>query len=96
MAASTSRESEKFVVRLPDGMSDRIKASADANNRSMNAEIVSRLEDSLDEKQTVASLSINLDLADLGMSDLKDKLQMISDHLDAVKAVGVTTLSPKK
>ena len=95
MAASTGRESEKFVIRLPDGMRDRIKASADANNRSMNAEIVSRLADSLDEKQTAASLSINIDLADLGKPDLQEKLQMISDHLDAVKASGAT-VSPKK
>ncbi|WP_426035993.1 Arc family DNA-binding protein [Cypionkella sp. TWP1-2-1b2] len=95
MATSTGRESEKFVIRLPDGMRDRIKASADANNRSMNAEIVSRLEDSLDEKQTAASLSINIDLADLGKPDIQEKLQMISDHLDAVKAAGAT-VSPKK
>lgn len=95
MATSTGRESEKFVIRLPDGMRDRIKASADANNRSMNAEIVSRLEDSLDEKQTAASLSINIDLADLGKPDLQEKLQMISDHLDAVKAAGAT-INPKK
>lgn len=33
------------MLRLPDGMRDRIKAVADANNRSMNAEIVATLED---------------------------------------------------
>ena len=32
------------MLRLPDGMRDRIKAAADANNRSMNAEIVATLE----------------------------------------------------
>lgn len=36
---------DKFMLRLPDGMRDRIKAAADANNRSMNAEIVATLED---------------------------------------------------
>ncbi|MFC3628208.1 Arc family DNA-binding protein [Paracoccus angustae] len=45
MAAPTTRESDKFIVRLPDGMRDRIKAAAEANNRSMNAEIVATLED---------------------------------------------------
>lgn len=40
---STSRESDKFIVRLPDGMRDRIKVAADANGRSMNAEIVATL-----------------------------------------------------
>lgn len=45
MAASTGRESDKFIVRLPQGMRDRIKLAADGNNRSMNAEIVAALED---------------------------------------------------
>lgn len=37
---------DKFMLRLPDGMRDRIKAAAEANNRSMNAEIVARIEGS--------------------------------------------------
>lgn len=37
--------SDKFMLRLPDGMRQRIKAAADANNRSMNAEIVATLEE---------------------------------------------------
>lgn len=32
------------MLRLPDGMRDRIRAAAEANARSMNAEIVSTLE----------------------------------------------------
>lgn len=35
---------DKFMLRLPDGMRERIKIRADKNNRSMNAEIVSTLE----------------------------------------------------
>lgn len=34
------------MVRLPDGMRGRITSSANANNRSMNAEIVARIEQS--------------------------------------------------
>jgi len=45
MAENIGRESDKFMLRLPEGMRDRIKASADNNNRSMNAEIVSALEE---------------------------------------------------
>lgn len=37
--------SDKFMLRLPDGMRDRIKAAAEASNRSMNAEIVGALEE---------------------------------------------------
>ena len=35
------------MVRFPDGMRDAIKRAAEANGRSMNAEIVHRLEVSL-------------------------------------------------
>ena len=39
---------DKFIVRLPDGMRDRIAEAAKANNRSMNSEIVARLLASFD------------------------------------------------
>lgn len=45
MAERTPQDQDKFVLRLPEGMRDRIKAAAEANNRSMNAEIVSVLEE---------------------------------------------------
>lgn len=41
-----SRTAEQFVVRFPDGMRNRIAEAAKANNRSMNAEIVARLQES--------------------------------------------------
>jgi hypothetical protein len=41
--------SDKFMLRLPDGMRDRIKAAAEANNRSMNSEIVATLEEAYPE-----------------------------------------------
>ncbi|MCS4091859.1 Arc family DNA-binding protein [Rhizobium sp. BK176] len=44
--ARAGRGSDQFPLRLPDGMRDRIKESAEAAGRSMNAEIVLRLESS--------------------------------------------------
>ncbi len=41
---SPSRKLEQYIVRFPDGMRDRIKDAAKDNGRSMNAEIISRLE----------------------------------------------------
>ncbi len=41
---------ERFIVRLPDGMRDRIAEAAATNNRSMNSEIVARLTESFDGK----------------------------------------------
>lgn len=45
MTERKQQDQDKFIVRLPEGMRDRIKAAADRNNRSMNAEIVATLEE---------------------------------------------------
>lgn len=46
-----SDKADKFVLRLPEGMRDRIKAAAQKNNRSMNSEVIARLETSFLFKQ---------------------------------------------
>jgi hypothetical protein len=43
----SSRTADKFVVRLPEGMRDHIADVARNHHRSMNSEIISRLEQSL-------------------------------------------------
>jgi Arc-like DNA binding domain len=58
-----SRESDKYIVRLPDGMRDEIAKIAAINQRSMNAEIVARLQQ-----------SFNLALADFRNSQLIEEL----------------------
>nr|WP_298815571.1 Arc family DNA-binding protein [uncultured Roseibium sp.] len=40
-----AKDKDQFVVRLPDGMRDQIAEAAKRSNRSMNAEIVARLEE---------------------------------------------------
>lgn len=39
----SSRGSDQFVVRFPEGLRDEIKRLADRNGRSMNSEIIERL-----------------------------------------------------
>lgn len=46
-AIYSSRTADKFVVRLPDGMREKLAEVARNHHRSMNSEIISRLEDSL-------------------------------------------------
>lgn len=60
-----SRSLDKVIVRLPDGMRGRLKAEAEANKRSMNAEIVARLE---------ASFS-SISPAFVGQPDLAQKFE---------------------
>lgn len=49
MTTRTGRESDQLLIRLPDGMKDRIAEAARASGRSMTAEIVHRLYQSFGE-----------------------------------------------
>ena len=51
----SSRALDKFILRLPDRMRDQIANAAKANNRSMNAEVVSRLQNSFEKSETRTS-----------------------------------------
>jgi hypothetical protein len=42
-----SQEAERFQVRMPDGLRDRLRASAEENRRSMNAELIFHLDRAL-------------------------------------------------
>jgi hypothetical protein len=41
---SPSELADKFMLRMPDGFRDRLAEAAAANKRSMNSEIIARLE----------------------------------------------------
>lgn len=45
MSDRKPQDQDKFIIRLPKGMRSRIKRAADANGRSMNAEVVAALLD---------------------------------------------------
>lgn len=53
-----SRTADQFVVRFPDGMRPLIETRAKKNNRSMNAEIVGRLEDSFEERPPLSDTDV--------------------------------------
>lgn len=61
MADYNSRTAEKFVIRLPDGMRSRIADMAVVNHRSMNSEIIQRLEQSFASENSSQSLQEQLD-----------------------------------
>jgi len=68
------RGSDQFPLRLPDGLRDQIKERAEANGRSMNAEIVAAIEGALDQP-------------DLNAAQLRSLLDEERDAAD--RAVGV-------
>lgn len=42
--SKTTNASDKFIIRLPNGMRDRIKTYAEKHGRTMNAEIINLIE----------------------------------------------------
>lgn len=79
-----SRHADKYVVRLPDGMRDRIREASEANGRSMNAEIVARLQASFDgngNTEEVRNLKSALTSKDLQNRMLYALLQSASEEL---------------
>ena len=88
-----SRNADKFVVRLPEGMRQRIAEVAKNYHRSMNSEIVSRLESSLrteaciqhefEEEGTTQSVEsgekINLELTSLEFA-LIEKVRLLPEQ----------------
>lgn len=89
MADAPSRDQNKFIVRMPDGMRDQLKRLAEANGRSMNAEIVARLERSL-----------RPDLEPILTSDLMERLRHSNAQLvemrieDGVREIILMERSP--
>jgi hypothetical protein len=76
-----SEKQDRFIVRLPDGMRDRIKAAADANNRSMNAEIVATL---------AARTAPEMTLRDWFAGNMPIQSYNINDISDAAAFVGIS------
>jgi Arc-like DNA binding dprotein len=50
------RGSDQFVIRFPEGMRDRVANLAAANGRSMNAELIDRLEKSMSYNDSIQEL----------------------------------------
>lgn len=49
-----SETADRYIVRFPAGMRDRIKALAEESGRSMNAQIVMMIEFAMDEMELSA------------------------------------------
>ena len=86
-----SRGLDKFVLRLPEGMRDKIGVAARTNTRTMNAEIVQRLEASFSSSgepllvinKNTAEADIIFELRD-SMQSLDAKVQELTSNLTKV------------
>ena len=68
---------DKYVLRMPDGMRDKITALAKANGRSMNAEIVLILQQAIDARTPPIGGAIDVEaLAEALATRLAEKLKI--------------------
>lgn len=94
--AFPSDTADKVLVRMPDGMRDQLKEAAKTNNRTMNAEIVARLEQSFaggTSDEALKSLAIRLAETEFNLrfSEVESTSHLLDAHYAAgamIEAVG--------
>lgn len=75
-----ARQDDQFKLRLPDGLRNEIKDAAKANGRSMNAEIVVRLEASFEADRELAPI-LAAAVDDYIKAEVARRLRAIASHL---------------
>ena len=84
-----SEQQDRFIVRFPHGMRDKIGVAARTNKRSMNAEIVQRLEASFSSPDE-PPLVVNQDTAEAFLKEaikaILETREMVSELHQAIKS----------
>lgn len=68
-----SSDAERFIVRMPPGMRDRVRAAAEKHGRSMNAEIVAILQEAFPEPSPIEALTAELAAAATAFDHARDE-----------------------
>ncbi|TBB67721.1 Arc family DNA-binding protein [Rhizobium ruizarguesonis] len=91
MAARTPQAQDKYILRLPLGMRDRLKSEAQNNSRSLNAEMVQRLTESLELNVEHEDLWRELHKRDARIKQLEAESnateKLLRETLDEYKAI---------
>lgn len=74
MGRKPSEDQDKIIIRLPQGMRQRIKVLAEENGRSMTSEIVLRLQRTFDEDASVPDFAAGA------------RVDQLTHDLDALRA----------
>lgn len=80
MSEKPIREYDRFIVRLPDGLRERLQQRAKLNDRSMNAEVVSMLENGLSNRPESEIEALTREY-----EKLQSELQQAQAHAAAVQ-----------
>ena len=95
MGRPPSPDKDRFIVRLPDGMRDQISAAARANDRTMTAEIVTRLRMSFEAEGLSPAGQSALPRAE-EIADLKSQLRVLTRKLNEIDTRTQHLLPAKK
>lgn len=79
-----TQDQDRYIVRFPDGMRDRLKSEASANGRSLNAEIIHRLQETLAMDDYVPSENAHPDHSGGDVLLSVEFMQRLSQTLEAV------------
>lgn len=77
---------DKFMLRLPDGMRERIKAEAAKNGRSMNTEIIATLEEKYPSEAAIAQM-IAEQMAQFKAMDPQEREKYLETFVLGLKAI---------
>jgi predicted HicB family RNase H-like nuclease len=81
MAAGTGNTSDRFQLRLPDGMRDHLSEAATANGRSLNGEIIHRLVQSLERDGRQEKLSQHLKIQGNRLAEVEEEIAALVQQL---------------
>jgi predicted DNA-binding protein len=75
----TSRDSDKFILRLPDGMRERLAEVAESQGRTMNAVVIGALAEYLANAKSLESQLAGIEKAILALTDkVSEQNQVVS------------------
>lgn len=89
-----SQTAERFQIRMPDGLRDRIRAAAERNGRSMNTEIIATLELMYPDKTEIAAPAVGV-IDEEDLLGILDDVDRIRQRLIA-RATQMATEKPQK
>lgn len=80
-----SDEAEKYIVRFPAGMRDTLKRAAKENSRTLNAEIVHRLQATLDSDEAAFVAGFNEESERRAQSRVAAGAQQVAETMGHAK-----------
>jgi plasmid stability protein len=80
--AESIHDRDRIIVRLPDGMRDKIAAMAAANGRSMTAEVIAALEEHLKSGDRITRLEDAVEKNREKIEEIWDSIQMLEREVE--------------